>query len=92
MGAILSNTETAELMLDSPTRNDEEIKTILADIKRANLRAEAVIERLRHLFSKSGVEALNVDLNETVREVIGILLRKPQPITSPSRLPSSPIS
>jgi signal transduction histidine kinase/ABC-type uncharacterized transport system substrate-binding protein len=73
LGAILSNTETAELMLDSPTRNDEEIKTILADIKRADLRAEAVIERLRQLFSKSEVEAVNVNLNETVREVIGIL-------------------
>jgi C4-dicarboxylate-specific signal transduction histidine kinase len=73
LGAILSNTETAELMLDSPTRNDEEIKTILADIKRADLRAEAVIERLRQLFSKSEVEARDVNLNETVREVIGIL-------------------
>ena len=57
----------------SPTRNDEEIKTILADIKRADQRADGVIERLRRLFSKSGVEAQDVALNETVGEVIGIL-------------------
>ena len=50
LGAILSNTETAELMLNSPTRNDEEIKTILADIKRADQRATDVIQRLRRLF------------------------------------------
>ena len=73
LGAILSNAETAELMLDSPTRNDEEIKTILADIKRADQRATDVIMRLRRLFSKSGVEAQDVALNETVGEVIGIL-------------------
>jgi C4-dicarboxylate-specific signal transduction histidine kinase len=60
-------------MLDSPTRNDEEIKTILADIKRADQRATDVIMRLRRLFSKSGVEAQDVALNETVGEVIGIL-------------------
>ena len=73
LGAILSNTETAELMLDSPTRNDEEIKTILADIKRADQRATDVIQRLRRLFTKTRVEAQSVDLNEIVREVIGIL-------------------
>ena len=73
LGAILSNTETVELMLKSQTPNLEEIKTILADIKRADQRADDVIERLRRLFSKSGVEARDVDLNEIVGEVIGIL-------------------
>ena len=73
LGAILSNTETVELMLESQAPNLEEIKTILADIKRADQRADDVIERLRRLFSKSGVEARDVDLNEIVGEVIGIL-------------------
>ena len=57
LGAILSNTETAELMLESQAPNLEEIKAILADIKRADQRADDVIERLRRLFSKSAVEA-----------------------------------
>ncbi len=39
LGAILSNTETAELMLELHAPNLEEIKTILADIKRADQRA-----------------------------------------------------
>jgi signal transduction histidine kinase len=73
LGGILSNTETAELMLESPTRNDEEIKTILADIKRADQRATEIIQRLRRLLTKTPVAAQSVDLNEIVREVIRIL-------------------
>ena len=49
LSAILSNTETAELMLDSPAPNFDEIKTILTDIKRADQRATDVIQRLRSL-------------------------------------------
>ena len=60
-------------MLESQAPNLEEIKTILADIKRADQRANDVIKRLRQLFSKSEVEARDVDLNEIVGEVIGIL-------------------
>ena len=73
LGAILSNTEAAELMLDSSTKNGEEMKTILADIKRADQRATDVIQRLRRLFAKTEIDADAVDLNELVREVIGIL-------------------
>ncbi len=73
LGAILSNTETVELMLELQAPNLEEIKLILADIKRADQRADGVIERLRRLFSKSAVETQDVDLNEIVGEVIGIL-------------------
>ncbi len=73
LGAILSNTETAELMLQSQAPDLEEFKTILADIKRADQRATDVIQRLRRLLTKTQAEAQSVDLNEIVREVIGIL-------------------
>ena len=73
LGAILSNTEAVELMLDSPVPNMEEIKAILADIKRNDQRASDVIQRLRRLLTKAQVEARNVDLNEIVREVVAIL-------------------
>ncbi len=73
LGAILSNTETAELMLGSPTPNLEELKTILADVRRADLRASEIIDRLRRLLTKSGFDARDVDLNEIAREVLGIL-------------------
>ena len=54
LGAILSNIETAELMLGSPTPNLEELKTILADVRRADVRASEIIEHLRRLLTKSG--------------------------------------
>lgn len=73
LGAILSNTETLEMVLDPSTPKMEEIKSILADIKRADQRATEVIQRLRRLLTKARVEAINVDLNEIVSEVIGIL-------------------
>ena len=73
LGAILSNTETAELMLGSPTPNLEEINTILADVRRADVRASEIIDRLRRLLTKSGFDARDVDLNKIAREVLGIM-------------------
>jgi len=73
LGAILSNAETLELMLESRTPDMGEIKTIVADIKHADQRATEVIQRLRRLLTKARVEARNIDLNEVAREVIGIL-------------------
>ena len=73
LGAILSNTETAELMLDSPVRSVEEVKAILADIRRADQRATDIIQRLRRLLTKTTIEAHSFDLNDVVGEVMGIL-------------------
>jgi len=73
LGAILSNTETVELMIKSATPNMDEIQTILGDIKKADQRATDVIQRLRRLLSKAQVEAQNVDLNGIVAEVVNIL-------------------
>jgi len=73
LSAILSNTEIAELMLDSQAPNVEGLRAIVADIKRADQWASDIIKRLRQLFSKSAIEARDVALNEIVREVIGIL-------------------
>ena len=73
LGAILSNTETVQLMLDSPRPDMEEIKTILADVVSADQRATEVIERLRRLLTKAQLEAQAVDLNEIVSEVVAIL-------------------
>jgi signal transduction histidine kinase len=73
LGAILSNTEVLEVMLDSSMPGMQEVKSILADIKAADLRATEIIQRLRRLLTKAQVEAKNIDLNEIVSEVIGIL-------------------
>jgi len=73
LGAIFSNTEALEIMLDSSMPGMQEVKSILADIKAADLRATEIIQRLRRLLTKAKVETKNIDLNEIVSEVIGIL-------------------
>lgn len=70
LGAILTNAETAELMLRSRNPDIEEIKNILADIRRDDQRASEVIYRLRSLLKKTPFELKTVDLNEIVRETV----------------------
>ena len=73
LGAILNNTETAELLLACPSPNLEEIKEILGDIRRDDQRASEVIKRLRRLLTKAVFRAQDIDLNDTVREVFEFL-------------------
>ncbi|WP_426434563.1 sensor histidine kinase [Bradyrhizobium genosp. P] len=73
LGAILTNTETAELILESPSPDLRELKEILADIRRDDLRANEVIQRLRSFLKRTPFELRDVDLNGIVREVFGFL-------------------
>jgi signal transduction histidine kinase len=73
LGAILTNTETAESMLKSATPNLGELKEILADIRRDDQRANEVIRRLRSLVKMKPFETRIIDLNDTVREVFQFL-------------------
>ena len=73
LGAILANAETAELIVNSPSPDLDEIKEVLADIKRDDQRASEIIRRLRNILKKSPSEAKDIDLNEVVREVFDFL-------------------
>jgi signal transduction histidine kinase len=73
LGSILTNAETAELMLKSPNPDIEEVREILADIRRDDQRAGEVIHRLRSLLKKTPFELKIVDLNEIVRETTEFL-------------------
>ena len=73
LGAILNNAEAAALIIDSPSPNLQEVKTIIDDIKRDDQRASEVIKRLRQLFTRGVFDPQDVDLNEVVREVLQIL-------------------
>ena len=73
LGSILANAETAESMLKGATPNLDEVKEILADIRRDDQRASEVIRRLRSVLKKTPFEMRDIDLNETVREAIGFI-------------------
>src|SRR6201999_3411983 len=53
LGAILTNAETAELILQSPSPDLSELKEILADIRRDDLRANEVINRMRSFLKRT---------------------------------------
>ncbi len=73
LGAILTNVETAELMVRSPAPDLQEIGEVLADIRRDDERASDVIGRLRSLLKKAPFELKHIDLNEVVRETVRFL-------------------
>jgi signal transduction histidine kinase len=73
LGTILTNAETAEFILNSPSPDLSEVKEILADIRRDDLRASEVIHRMRSFLKRTPFETKDIDLNDTMREVFEIL-------------------
>ncbi|WP_349628021.1 sensor histidine kinase [Bradyrhizobium lablabi] len=68
LGAILTNAETAELILKSDNPDLGEIREILADIKRDDQRAGEVLRRLRGFLKRTPFETRDIDLNEIMSE------------------------
>jgi len=73
LGAILSNADAAELMLESAADRRGELREILADIRRDDLRASEVIRRLRLLLTRHEAERQAFDLNDVVSEMASLL-------------------
>jgi signal transduction histidine kinase len=73
LGAIRINAETLELMLKSSPWDVDEIKEIVADIRRDDARATEVIHRLRSLLKKVPFDPKDADLNDIVRETVDFL-------------------
>ena len=73
LGSILTNAETAEAILKSPTPDIAELKDIVKDILQDDRRATEVIRRMRSLLKKAPFELKNFDLNDVVRETVEFL-------------------
>jgi signal transduction histidine kinase len=70
---MLSNADAAEMILAAGGDRRVELRAILADIRRDNLRASEVIRQIRALLDKRNVERQPVDVNDAVREVEALL-------------------
>jgi PAS domain S-box-containing protein len=70
LGAILSNADAAEILLERPHPPLDEIRQILADIRRDDLRASDVIQHLRSLLRKHELEFQPLDCNDLIVEVL----------------------
>ena len=73
LGAILSNAEAAELLLESETPPLDEIRKILADIRNDDLRASEIIRHLRLLARKRTMQIELLDVNEVAAEVVRLM-------------------
>jgi signal transduction histidine kinase len=73
LGAILTNAETAEMILNSPSPDLAELREILADIRRDDQRASEVIHRLRSFLKRTPFEIKDIDLNDITCEAFHFL-------------------
>jgi len=70
LGAILRNAEAAELFLQTDQPDLEEVRAIVADIRKDDQRAGDVIDRLRALLKRRQLDPRPLLLSELVDEVL----------------------
>ena len=73
LGAILSNAEAAELLLESESPPLDELRKILADIRNDDVRAGEIIHHIRLLMRKRAVKRGSLDVNELSAEVVRLM-------------------
>jgi signal transduction histidine kinase len=73
LGSILTNAETAQEILKSPSPDIAELNEIVVDILRDDRRASEVIRRMRSLLTKAPFELKSLDLNDVARETVEFL-------------------
>jgi len=69
LGAILRNAEAGELFLQDPSPDLDELRSILADIRKDDQRAGEVIDRMRDFMKQRKAERRRLDLNLLVGDV-----------------------
>jgi len=73
LGAILSNADAAEMLVESGQMQRAELLQILADIRRDDLRASEVIKRLRALLLRHETERRRFSVNQAVEDTAAVL-------------------
>jgi signal transduction histidine kinase len=73
LGAILSNAEAAEMFLNAEPPALDEVRDILADIRKDDQRAGEVIRRMRALLRKQDIVKEPLKINEVAEEILNLL-------------------
>jgi PAS domain S-box-containing protein len=73
LGAILRNTEAAEIILRSPEPDLTELREIVRDIHADDQRAGTVIERLRSLLKRRELVSMPVSIADVINEVCSLV-------------------
>ncbi len=73
LAAILRNAEAAEMFLQHPSPDLDEIRAILADIRTDDERAGHVIDRMRGLLERHTLDTQRLDVGSLVDDVAALL-------------------
>ena len=73
LSAILRNAEAAELYLNGPAPDLDELRAIVADIRKDDQRAGDVIEQMRALIKRRTLQMHPLSLSEVVEDVISLV-------------------
>jgi two-component system, LuxR family, sensor kinase FixL len=74
LGAILRNAEAAEMFMQDPSPDLDEVRAILADIRKDDQRAGNVIDRMRTLLRRQDLDERPLNVAELLGEV-GAMIR-----------------
>jgi two-component system, LuxR family, sensor kinase FixL len=73
LAAILRNAEAAELFMQHPSPDLDEIRAIIADIRKDDQRAGSVIDRMRSLLKRQDLDTRPLEIGELVSEVAALV-------------------
>lgn len=73
LGAILANAEAAEMLLERPDPPLGEIREILADIRRSDLRADEAIRHIRTLLRRQELKIEPLRIDAIIRDVLQLV-------------------
>jgi signal transduction histidine kinase len=73
LGAILRNAEAAEIHLNNPSPDLEELRAIVSDIRKDDRRAGDVIDQMRALIKRRTLEMNPLPLSELVQDVMSLV-------------------
>lgn len=73
LGAIVHNAEAAELMLDAGSLAPEDLRAILADIRKDDARAAQIMQRMRDLLRKHELSLAPLNLNELAADTADMI-------------------
>ncbi len=74
LSAILSNVETAELLLQAPNPQLAVVLDILTDVRHDDLRAYHIVKGLRSLLKRRELKFESVEINALVADVLRLVL------------------
>jgi len=73
LSAILTNADAAENLLGEPEPPLEEIRRMLADIRRDDLRANDIVRHLHSLLKRRELQTTMIDLNEVAATALSLI-------------------